>query len=183
MKNLSWADVVYYLIVISLVAGICFLASCKSQKVNWAKECAERYPIKIDTLYKEGKTVIDTTYVPVAITDTFECPPADTAIKYQIKIQTKFREVVKTKVDTIIQVKENTAKSEQWQGAYAEEVERRLSTEKEVKKWEAKAKKRGKKNLHLVLVIITLSAWVTRKLWMPTVAKVPGLFMRLIGKI
>lgn len=184
MKNTSWADWVYYIIVLTFLAGIAWLATgCKSTQPNWAKECAERYPVKVDTVYKEGKMIVDTQYVPVAITDTFECPPADTAIKYEIKIQTKFREVTKKQVDTIVQVKENTAKADAWAGAYAEEVERRLSTEKESKKWEAKAKERGKRNTYLWLVIVALSAYVTRKLWMPTVAKVPGLVMRLISKI
>lgn len=124
MNKLSWADVVYYFICISLVALVCFLASCGTEKkINKAKAtlsehpnalaeiCAEKFPVKENTVYISGKTVTDTIYVDATpMIDYVDCPPSDTITRYKVEVKTKIREITKTRTDTVTIVKENTAK-------------------------------------------------------------------------
>jgi hypothetical protein len=100
--------------------ALLFLASCRiPNKIDWAKECAERQSSRTDSVIYRTETVKVDTFIMLekirtAYVDTTLCPPSE---KGQIIVKTKYLDcppqltVVKTRVlhDSIVIFKANLA--------------------------------------------------------------------------
>lgn len=87
-----------YLLLLSIV----LLFGCKAKKIDWASECANRYPVKTEIIQGKESIKIDTAYIKG------DSIPCDGTIKYVKCPPSKTITVYKDRVDTV--VKENTAK-------------------------------------------------------------------------
>lgn len=148
MKN---KDFLALVAVILAVAGpIIMMVGCKSpekataylkKKGKLAEVCANEFPVKETVIYKKGDTVIQTVEVPgekITITDTLNlngeivyrdrfisCPPTKTTTK--------------TVHDTVFQIRENTARVEQFKQLLADQDKELKATQDESDKYQNRA--------------------------------------------
>jgi predicted component of type VI protein secretion system len=122
-------------------------------------DCADKFPVKIDTTFIEGKATYDTiwSYDTNTITDTVINQQETTIYKDRIKTVT----VTVKKVDTIQVIKENTARVEE-QTRKADEYAA-LSNEngKNAVMWKERARKRL---LWLLIAIGAVGAYIFLKI-------------------
>lgn len=140
--------------------------SCTTQRKaeKWMNEhhleasayCADKFPVQTDTQYIKGETIYDTIFEPVEIIDTFACPPSDTVVRYQIKIQTKKERVTEVRTDTLIEWRENLAK--------VVELDLTLQqTNEELKQAKKEASTSGKTVYWLIGIVLLMAFWIFRK--------------------
>jgi hypothetical protein len=114
-----------------------------------AKFCAEKFPVKDDTLYLQGGVIIDTI---VTVKDSLIrviCPKADTVTVVDTKVKFRTVTVDKTRIDTITVIRENKANT-----AYLEsEV---IKHKGDAEKWKEKAQSRMQFILWLAIILVVI---------------------------
>ncbi len=100
-----------------VLACMLFIAcSCMTQK-KWAQGCAERFPVKESTVYVQGDTRYDTTYLPgdtlvFSDTVTVDCDTVKgivTKYVYQERPCPPARVITRDRVDTVVIAKVDSA--------------------------------------------------------------------------
>lgn len=145
-----------YLVVIALVL---FFSACNPTKkaarifdedrAAAAKYCAEKFPVKDDTLYLQGGIIVDTV---VTVRDSLIrviCPKSDTVTEVKQVVRFKTITVDKLRVDTSIIIRPDSA--------LTEHLTNELNKYKaEATKWEEKSKSNFQFILWLAIILLVI---------------------------
>lgn len=144
---------------ITLIGVMLWLAACNPSKKaarifdqhpdKAAKYCAEKFPVKDDTLYLQGGVIVDTI---IEVKDSLVrviCPKSDTVT--EVKQVVRFRTVTvdKLRVDTVTVIRENKANT-----AYLESEVVKYKGLSE--KWKDKAQSRGQLIMLLIVILLLI---------------------------
>ena len=153
------SDKTKILVAYLLVLGAILLFGCNpAQKAanklakypnEAAKFCAEKFPVKDDTLYLQGGVIIDTI---VTVKDSIIrviCPKADTVTIVDTKVKFRTVTVDKTRIDTITVIRENKANT-----AYLESEVKKYRNE--ANKYKQSAQNRLQFILWLVIILLVI---------------------------
>jgi len=141
------------------------LSGCKSIEKykasnQFATDCADKFPVKTDSLYIEGEikhdTLITYNYGVDTLTMVKEGPEV---IKYINRDRIVNKTVTIRKTDTVIHYRENTARI----AAYQAEI---ATLSSDVAQWKGKAEKRGKQALIAISLLSTILVYSGWKIWL-----------------
>jgi hypothetical protein len=161
MNKVEFAKVfslfVFVVVLILFLMGLLGISGCKAvekykKSSQFPADCAEKFPIKTDSIYVEGQEVRDTIYRIYE----YELEPqhfTDTAIV----TRTIYKTITVRKTDTIVSIRENTAAIEACKREY-EKVTGNLMKEMAAQDatigQEREGRKRNAKQRNWLLVII-----------------------------
>jgi hypothetical protein len=114
-----------------------------------AKYCAEKFPVKDDTLYLQGGIIIDTL---IEVRDSLVrviCPKSDTITEVKQVVKFKTITVDKLRIDTVTVIRENKANTDRLEG----EVSKYKA---EAQKWKEKSKSNFQFILWLVIILLVI---------------------------
>lgn len=149
--------------------------------VELARLCNDKFPIQEKVTYLPGRIVFDTLYLDNQIVDSVDCPPSDTTTRIEIRIKYKDRLIKESKVDTLVKeipdlykvmIESNRADSLQKIAAAQADT---IYTQ------EGKLAKKNESIFWLVVLCLAMLAWISRKLWIPAIAKIFTLITKYFG--
>lgn len=114
-----------------------------------AKYCAEKFPVKDDTLYLQGGVIVDTIITVKDSLIRVICPKSDTVTQVQQVVKFRTITVDKLRVDTVTVIRENKANTAH--------LEIELSKYKgDAQKWKEKAKSNFQFILWLAIILLII---------------------------
>jgi hypothetical protein len=127
--------------------------------------CADSFPVRSDTIIKEGETIesvevwTDTLYVTDTIDNT-SLPDTIEKIKVLTRVVTKYR------VDTVVQTKENIARVAALEVIVADKDKEIVKVSSDRDKWKVKAKNRSRNQFISIganILLIFVLGWLFGK--------------------
>lgn len=130
-----------------------------------AEYCGVKFPPLNTVEVLAGETTFDTVYIPVDVVTEVPCPPSEKGVVIKWKLRDTGKTILVSKRDTIKITTVNTALVD------AERFAKEESQRNE-KEWRESAENRANLNFWLVVALIGCGLWITKGLWLPTIAKI-----------